>query len=406
MCQEVYRAHKRAARGWIVAPTYPLAMEEWRYCHEILKEWIVDSNKSDKRIVLRQGHEIEFKSADNKDENLRGAGLDFAILAEASRIPRDAWEQGIRPALSDRVGRAIFASTPKGRNYFFDLFTIGQDPHQKEYQSWQLPTNTNPLFPKEEWETLRKTLPEMVFKQEFMAEFLEDSSTVFRNIMRCIGGEFAEPEKDHVYVLGVDLAKTFDFTVIFVLDVTTKHFVYFERFNQLDWTLQKKKIYTLAKKYNNALTSIDSTGVGDPIESDLMRAGIRTQGFKFTNISKKELVEFGIIVLEQRWITYPEIPVFLNEMMAFEYEILPTGKVRYQAPDGVHDDCVMAFCLALWPLKSMFYTKAKVDEYEALKDMDHKSADFWYRHHEQKKLMKSRYKMDDDYIFNDQVGMW
>lgn len=394
MSQDVLTLHRRPARGWVIAPTYPLAMEEWRYAQQILKDLIVDTKKAEKKIILLYGHEIEFKSADNKDENLRGAGLDWAIMAEGSRIPREAWEQGIRPALSDKLGRSLWGSTPKGRNLFYDNYLLGQDPHNREWQSWHLPTNSNPHFPKQEWEELKRTLPEMVFRQEFCAEFLEDSSTVFRNILRCIAGDFENPVFGHTYVMGVDLAKTYDFTVIFILDMTTKHFVYFDRFQDLDWNLQKKKIFGQARKYNNALISIDSTGVGDPIEEDLMRMGLRVQGYKFNNISKKELIELGIIALEQQWVTYPDIPEFKNEMLAFEYEILPTGKVRYQAPTGLHDDCVIAFCLALIPLKTSFYPKNMIIDNKPPAELDDRSYEYWDRFQRNKKQQQSSGEKD------------
>ncbi|MCG3177037.1 MAG: hypothetical protein MOGMAGMI_02003 [Candidatus Omnitrophica bacterium] len=385
MSNDVWLTRQRAARGWIVAPTYPLAMEMWRYVHHILKDVIVKSYRSDKRVTLIKGHELEFKSADNKDANLRGAGLDFAIVDEAARVHREAWQEGIRPALADRQGRGLFISTPKGSNWFRDLYLLGQDPKIPDFASWKLPSNSSPIFPAAEWDTLRRTLPEMVFRQEFMAEFLEDASSVFRNIQKCVAGDFEDPVMGHQYVVGADIAKTTDFTVLFVLDVTTKHFVYFERFQNLDWTLIKKKIQALSNRYNKALVSLDSTGVGDPVEDDLERMGVKVQGFKFTNISKKELVELGIITLEQRYVTYPFIQEFMSEMQAFEYEILPTGKIRYRAPEGLHDDCVMAFCLALWPIRERLFATAKREAHEPPKQLDDRSYEFWLRHQKAKK---------------------
>lgn len=386
MSEDVRHFQGRPSRGWIVAPNFTIVKEMWRYVNSNLKEIIVDRNKSEKLIVLAGGHEIEFKSADNKDENLRGAGLDWAIFDEAARCPKAAWEQGVRPALAERRGRALFISTPKGRNWFHDLYAAGQDPNQNLFQSWKLPSNTNPYFPQDEWDELQRTLPEMVFRQEFMADFLEDGSTVFRGLNRCISGDFEDAIAGHEYVLGVDLAKTYDFTVIWILDMTTKHFVYFDRFQDIDWPLQKEKIYWKAREYNNALVSIDSTGVGDPIESDLRRAGLRVEGFKFNIISKKELVELGILAIEQRWISFPETPEFLNEMMAFEYEILPSGRIRYNAPDGLHDDTVMAFLLALWPLRSRFYPHMKaIDKNAPPTGLDERSYEFWVRHQTAKK---------------------
>ena len=387
MCLDTAMTHGRPARGWIVAPTYTLVMEMWRYYKTILKDVIVNTNKSDKRITLLGDHEVEFKSADNKDENLRGAGLDFAVLDEAARIHKSAWEEGIRPALSERQGRALFISTPKGRNWYYDLWVQGRDPHNHQFESWTLPTITSPLFPKVEWDLLQETMPQATFRQEFMAQFLEDSSIVFRGVKARVAGDFEDAIPGHQYVMGVDLAKTVDFTVIWILDMTTRHFVFFHRFQEVDWPLQKKMIYWKAKEYNNATISIDQTGVGDPIVSDLVRDGLNVMGYKFNNNSKKELVELGIIAIQQGWVTYPEVEEFLNEMMAFEYELLPSGRFRYRAPEGLHDDCVIAFLLALWPMREQFWKKKKEDKNKPPDDLDDRAYDYWDRYQKQKKLL-------------------
>ena len=380
-------------RGWVVAPTYPLVMEEWRAGLHIFEDVLLPGSqgvkKSEKRFIFKYGiGELEFKSADDKDANLRGAGLDVAVMAEAARISREAWEQGVRPALADRRGIAILGSTPKGRNWFYDAYVKGMDPKNKLWQAWKIPSIKNPYFPIEEWKELEATLPQHIFQQEFMAEFLEDSNVVFRGFKSRIAGDFEDPVPGHQYVMGVDLAKTVDFTVIFILDTTTMHFVYFHRFQEIDWPLQKKMIYWKAKEYNNATISIDSTGVGDPIVADLERNKLNVMGFKFTNVSKKELVELGIIAIQQGWITYPEVEEFLNEMMAFEYQLLPSGKFKYCAPEGLHDDCVIAFLLALWPNREMFYKRDKIQIAKPPAELDDRSYEFWLRQQEAKQRAK------------------
>lgn len=380
MCMDVQRRLGRPARGWIVAPTYDLAMEEWRHAQDILFN-VIDHDKTSKQkkvMFFFEGSEVEVKSADSKDTTLRGAGLDFAIMAEAARIPREAWEQGVRPALSDKLGRAVFGSTPKGKNWFYELYLRGLDK-TSEYQSWHLPSNSRPSFPSSEWETLRQTLPDLIFKQEFEAEFLEDSSAVFRGMGQIIAGEFQEPIANHQYLVGVDLARTVDFTVITVVDKATKHVVHFDRFNQLEWPFQKKRIIATAQKYNNAFVWLDSSGLGDPIEQDLRRADIRCQGIKFTNTSKKELIEFLSIAIEQKAISYPRIEILLNELSAYEYQLLPSGDLRYCAPQGMHDDCVISLALAVWGLKTDIYRKVKQEEKKPYDDLPLKDQAFWER---------------------------
>jgi phage terminase large subunit-like protein len=145
----------------------------------------------------------------------------------------------------------------------------------------------------------------------------------------------------------VDLAKHVDFTVIIVLD-QNGHLCYFDRFSQIDWTFQEKRIVEVAKKYNNARILVDSSGVGDPIYENLRRAGVQVEGYKFTNASKKDLIENLSIAIENKTISYPDIPVLLSELGLFGYKISQAGITTYNAPDGYHDDSVIALALACW----------------------------------------------------------
>ena len=125
------------------------------------------------------------------------------------------------------------------------------------------------------------------------------------------------------------------------------HLCYFERFNQIDYTYQKKKIVEIAKNYNNAITNIDSTGVGEPIFDDLSFE-LRVKPYYFTNESKKNLIQNLVLAFEKQILTLPDIPVLLEELRMFGYEITKSGKIRYNAPEGFHDDCVISLALAFW----------------------------------------------------------
>jgi hypothetical protein len=97
----------------------------------------------------------------------------------------------------------------------------------------------------------------------------------------------------------------------------------------------------------DAYTIIDSTGLGDPILDDLA-PDIRVSGYKFTNISKRQLIEALIVSVERAEISFPEIPELLNEMSIFAFEQGETGTIRYNAPEGMHDDIVISLALANW----------------------------------------------------------
>jgi phage FluMu gp28-like protein len=250
----------------------------------------------------------------------------------------------------------LFISTPKSFNWFHELFCKGQLPEEKEFESWQFPTAASPFVDMEEIAAAEKSLPQIVFRQEYLAEFIDEAGSVFRGVNECICGELEEPDEKKNYVMGADLAKHQDFTVLVVRDGEEKHVVAFERFNELSWEFQKSKILALAKKYNDARIVLDSSGVGDPLYDDLSRDKADIEAFTFTNESKAKLIESLSIAIEQKQLTFPNLPELINELHAFGFEVLPSGRMRYCAPGHLHDDCVIAVALAWKECKDYTYT--------------------------------------------------
>ena len=339
----------RKSINWWVAPTYQQSMIAYRLIEKALSNtgYVVENQKSERRILLANGSSIMFKSADNFNA-LRGEGVNFLVIDEAATIQREAWEQALRPTLSDKNGRALIIGTPKGRNWFFELFARGNDPEQTEYQSFSFPTWTNPLIPESEIEEVRRSLPSDVFRQEYEAQFLDDSAGVFRNIKNCVAGSFEEPTSKNYYI-GWDIAKTQDFSVIVCMD-NNHHVVAFDRFNQIDYTLQLSRVEAMAHKYR-ASVLMDSTGAGDPVLEQLRQRGVSAEGYHLSNQSKQQLIEHLSVGIEQRIVTFPQIDPLIHELQIYEYEITRAGNLRYNAPNGFHDDCVIALGLAYWKSK-------------------------------------------------------
>lgn len=337
---------------WWVSPVYAQGRQAFRKLLGAARKGNAEGafksvSHSEMRIELINGSALTFRSADSPD-NLRGEGLARVVIDEAARVSRDVWEEALRPAVSDTGGRVMFISTPKGKNAFYEMWTRGQDAMHPEFQSWKFPTADNPKVPAEDIEQARLSLPVDVFNQEYLAEFLDNNAGVFRNVKACIGSVREEPQAGKLYFAGLDLARLTDFTVLTILDGNGRQ-VYHDRFNLLDWAIQKERVANVCRKYNARLT-IDSTGVGDPIFEDLRRMGLHAEGFKFTNESKKRLIESLMMAFEQTRISILDIPTQTNELDIFEYTINPSGTVHYSAPDGYHDDCVIALALANWQL--------------------------------------------------------
>jgi len=316
----------------------------WRPVRNIGAKLGAEIRRADKQVILPGGGEVTVRSADNPD-SLRGEGLDFLVIDECAFIKEDAWAEALRPALSDRLGKALFISTPKGRNWFWRMWQRGQDSTD-QYQSWQFPTSNNPYIEPSEIEAARQMLPERIFAQEYMAEFIEDSGSVFRRIMEAATA--TEQDKaivGHNYVFGVDWGKHNDFTVISVIDSTTNQQAYIDRFNQIDYTLQVGRLKALYERFNPQAIIAESNAMGEPIIERLRQEGLPVKPFLTTNASKSQAIEALSLAFERETLAILPDPVQLAELQAYEMERLPSGLMRYNAPSGMHDDTVMALAL-------------------------------------------------------------
>ncbi len=359
-------------RHWLVGPNYrqikSIAWTRLKAVLDVDKDWEFNEQElyaHNPNILDENGTptRIELKGAD-KEDSLVGVALRTLRVDEAALVKSHVWSQVLRPMLADFQAPAYFYSTPRGKNWFYDLYMRGING-DAGWKSWRQPTSINKYIKKEEIEESKKDMTEMMFSQEIMAEFLSEETGVFKKIRQCIVGAFKPAVMGRFYVMGCDLARTVDFTVLTVIDSVTREVVAWERFQDLAWSVQKLKIQELAAKYNNALCVLDSTGVGDPIVEDLQHAGLSLwykddkPGFKFTNDSKNQLINNLAIAIEQRRITFPNEPILVNELQAFEYSITDGGRVKYGAPDGKHDDCVISLGLACWALRSQM-TEAQI----------------------------------------------
>ncbi len=335
--------------GFCVAPTYWHTQKQWRefllYCPP---EIIMSVNRAEHLITLLGERLVWFKSADNPD-SLRSEGLDWLWVDEGAQIKEEAWNLALRPALMDRKGKAIFTGTPKGHNWYWQLWLRGQDKLQTDYKSWNYPSQNNPYLDPKEIEEFARDMPKRAYQQEILGLFLEDVGSVFRRVKKCVKGTLEPYTEAKHYVMGADLAKHEDFTVCAVLD-NDGHLCAFDRFGELDWVLQRKRIVNLCGQYHARLL-IDSSGVGDPVLDELQRENIRVEGYKFTSASKSELIENLSMMIESESVSFPEIPELLHELELYGYETTKGGTVRYGAPEGYHDDIVIALALAAWLVK-------------------------------------------------------
>ena len=185
-----------------IAPTLGQARTIiWDLLHELGRPVIKSSHVNNLEITLVNGRKILVRGADNPD-SLRGVSLTYVVLDECAFIKLDVWEKIIRAALSDKKGRALFISTPSGRNWFYDIFKLGQTGDDDEWKSWHFTTQDNETIDPKEIEAAKKTLSSFAFKQEYLSSFDTSGADVFKQEWF---KTTSEPEYGTYYV-AVDLA--------------------------------------------------------------------------------------------------------------------------------------------------------------------------------------------------------
>lgn len=167
---------------WYVAPTYrdarEIGWEEFKEHAETLKPAISFIHESFLKVQFINGSKMYFKGSD-KPDSLRGRGLDLCIIDEAAFCHEDTWKKGIRPALSDKQGKAILISSPNGHNWFKEQFHYAENKWNKAWISWRFPSSHNPLLTKEDLEAARHELSEMDYRQEYLAEFVTKAGLIY-----------------------------------------------------------------------------------------------------------------------------------------------------------------------------------------------------------------------------------
>lgn len=170
---------RESALGWVTAPTYSLTRAIFERVRMsilgCLAHRVIEDDEKDYRIVVRNlgggKSELVAKSAENS-ASLLGAALDFVIVDEAAQLRRMIWEQCLSQRLLDRRGWALLLSTPRGTNWFYEMYRRGQKGRDAAFESWRRPSRDNPYVDGGLIEAERARLTRDSFESEYEARFL------------------------------------------------------------------------------------------------------------------------------------------------------------------------------------------------------------------------------------------
>lgn len=370
-----WRGALEGGRVWWIQPSHDDMVEVWDELKEsfanLIERRIVRKNEGNRRLRFPGGGYIRLRSA---EQSLRGVGLDLVILDEAALFKAEKWYKALRAALSDRRGSALFLSTPRGHNWFRHLYLKAQG--LQEWATWKIPSAANWRFmPEDEIEAARREMPELAFRQEYLAEFVEGLGQVFVNIVEIRSEEdgsliqpgvckrpfrqFGEglwigraPVENRQYISGIDIGRLHDATVVSVFDAHERRQVALLRMTGTPWPQQKYRIAQLLHAFpGHAYADATSLGMIGVDELQLV-APRRITPVTFTRPFKDELVNSLRIAFENLSIDMLRVPEQVLEFEAFEGVATHGGGIRYSAPEGLHDDIVMAAGLAVMNLGS------------------------------------------------------
>lgn len=341
---------KAGQNFWWIAPGYNQSDIAFRRLKQGLTPGSFTALESPTpRLLVSSGAMLWFKSGDNSDA-LYGEDVYAAVIDEASRVKEDCW-YAIRSTLTATNGPIRLIGNVKGRkNWFYGLARkaeaemLEQPDASKRRMHYSKITALDAIaagvITQEEVDDARETLPDSVFRELYLAEPADDAGNPFgpEHIRACTVDELAPGP---AVAFGVDLAKSQDWFVVIGLNEQGGVCV-FERWQRIPWGVSIEKTRALVGEDAKAL--VDSTGVGDPVVEQLQAGQGNFEGYHFTSSSKQKLMEGLAVSLQRREITFPK-GFIRQELDNFEYEFTRTG-VRYQAMEGMHDDCVCALALA------------------------------------------------------------
>jgi phage FluMu gp28-like protein len=331
-----------------ICPTNKLCKLFFKELSASLEPFILNANKTDLRIDFISGSYIQFLSAESEDA-IRGFQFHYVILDECAFMKDDTYNLIIRPTFLIKGRKVVFCSTPNGaKGFFHQACQLGYN-NEKGYRVRKVTIYDNPFVSNEEIESIKKTVPQRVFMQEYLAHFLEGSGAVFRNISSCV---IDKPELNGIYYAAIDWAKTTDYTVVTIIN-SLGQVVYTKRMNGLEYTQQVKIIVDILNQWKPQTTLSEENNIGTVVNEMLRKVYKgKLKCVNLDNSLKREIIEDLVVAFEQQKIGISNDEVVIRELEAFTVAYTPSSKtVSYSAPSGLHDDCVISLAYAYYLLK-------------------------------------------------------
>lgn len=306
---------------------------------------LVIKNETKRTLTFSaSGGRIEAVTA-HKPDHLRGRFADYLILDEFAYQNEQVWKKVCAPMLMDSDGTAVFISTPNLRNHFYLMYLRALN--NPEWAVFTFSSHDNPYLSKEAIETMAVDMTELDYKQEILAEFVPGEGTVFAITADDFYTRNGSKHDVHRIVAGLDWGQKQDFTVLSIGCATCSKELWLERTNKIDYASQRDIIQSVMEPFGDIELLAESNSIGQPNIEELEKDGVDVIGFNTSNTSKAQAVQALRLAFTQHTWKWLEDEIAWNELESFEMKITPSGLPKYGAPEGLHDDTVIARMLML-----------------------------------------------------------
>lgn len=306
-------------------------------------------NRTKHQVELPNGSRIWLRTAE-RPESLAGEGIHGVVFDEFTLASESVWTEYLTQTLMFYSGWSLFVGVPKGNNWGARLWRAA-----KTLPGWRAITATtyeNPFIPKAQIDARKRELTDRMYRQEIMAEIIDDAGAVFRDVSEAAT---ALPQQraipGHTYIGGVDVARLHDYTVVSIVDVTLGEVCFMDRFNQIDFDFQAQRILATCGLFNPSTLVVEITGLSMQMAEQIRKQGQPVTDFKTTNASKDVIISGLSVAIEQKTLKllpreHPVGEIAISELQGYEMTPLANGGWKYGAPGQEFDDCVMSLALA------------------------------------------------------------
>lgn len=343
---------------------------------QLLEESVLRGTRT--KILFSNGSKIAALPCGRHGASLRGHTANLILIDEASFVPEEVITQVMNPMLSTTDGTMIMISTPYDKaHYFYRMF------NSPNWSKYHFKTSENPKVKPEFLKEQREEIGERQFRQEYLAEFVDDEKTYFpmellRSAVHLCGDEKkscdyclvisgAKDPSGELYA-GYDPGGMTDPAALVVAEklkasetddskpafrvVLTKTLLVKQRGKNNSssdvYTQFTVEISDLHKKLHFKRVLVDSTGLGSPILSHCKELQLPVEGVNLNRVRQEQIFSNLKILFEQKKVALPDSLNLLSSLNCIVAKRNRIGGYSFDHLSGTHDDLAFALALAVW----------------------------------------------------------